>query len=269
VPRLERGANHWTLLATEKGAAVRHAWDEYPELCVSNATPYGGEEVAITATVYNRTAKAMRNVPVRFTQANTRAVLGKVMVPVIRTRGSAKATLRWKAKIIGDRPARAKGVPRCYVHSVIQAEVGPETEYGKWTGAAKTIVMIRPRPVPRFNDGLVWSSDARYANESKVILRAALVHLLSDEEGALVYVPDSSLSATLTPYIGRPDRGGFPLAPPKRLEKILPTEFGVAEWEISTVAMPEKFTAWVEALCDDPVEPDGRRLLAKRVIHTV
>ena len=209
----------------------------------------------ITAVVHNRGARPLRNVPVRFTQAGTKAVLGQVVVPGIKARGSAVARLKWKARIIGDRSPRAKGGPKRYVHTDIEAAVGDETPHGPWSGVARTSLTVRPRPMPRFCDGLIWSSDARYADEKRLVLRAALVNLLNDPQAKLLYVPDSPLSATLTPYLGHPDKGGVALAPPRRLADIQATEFGVAEWELSTEALPKRFTVWVEVLCDETVSP--------------
>lgn len=265
IPRLQQGMNQWTLIGCEEGGSVRHAWDEYPDLGVSNAFPHAGEEVEIAATVHNRNPKPAGNVPVRFTQAGTDSVLGTVVIPAISAGGSATATLKWNAAIVGDRPPQGNGLPGRYVHSIIQAEVGAGSE-NEWSAVAKSIVTVRPRPVPRFCDALVWSSDERHAVERSLILRAALVHLPENLDGVILYLSDIPLTATLVPYLGHPDEGGVPLSTSRRLRDIRPSEFGVAEWEISTVTLPDQFTLWVEVQCDDPVLPEHRRLLAKRQV---
>jgi hypothetical protein len=124
--------------------------------------------------------------------------------------------------------------------------------------------IVPPRPVPRFCDGLIWSGKS---DGDRLILRAAIVHLVDDPDGRLLYLPDTSLSGTLTPYRGHPDEGGAPLAEPKKLENILASEFAVAEWQITTKGLPTSFTVWVEARFDDPVPADKRRLLARRDVR--
>jgi hypothetical protein len=196
-------------------------------------------------------------------------LLGEVVVPCVPAHSSADATLLWQAAIIPDRPDGGRepaGVR--YVDSRIRAEVGQETARGEWTGVAKAVVNVRALPVPKFCDGLVWSSDDRHAYEGRLILRAALVNELGrDVDPRLNYIPDSPLSATVTPYLGHPDEGGLPLAEPKRVENVPPTEFGLAEWNLPTPALSKRFMVWMEAVCDGPLADGAERLLAKRVVR--
>lgn len=264
VPRPEPGVNQWTAIGLAAAGSVRHGWEEYPDVRVSDVAPFEGDQVDITAMVHNRTSRARTRVPVRFTQSGR--LLGKVIVPRIAARGSAEATFRWRAQIITDRPdGSANGSGRRYVNSMICAEVGPGNDDGEWTGVARAALTVRPRPAPRFCDGLIWASDGRFAHEERLVLRAALVNQLGrDVDPRLNYLPDSPLSATLTPCLGHPDEGGLRLAQPQRLESVQPTEFQVAQWVIPTGSLARRFTVWVEVVCDEPVAPEGKRLLASR-----
>ena len=57
------------------------------------------------------------------------------------------------------------------------------------------------------------------------------------------------------------------LAESIRIEGIQPTEFGIAEWDLSTESLPRRFTVWFEAICDEPVSAASKRLLAKRTVR--
>lgn len=262
LPRQGDGANRWTLLSSDKGATFAAAWDEYPGLAVSDRWPIEGDEVILRATVHNRGTRAARNVAVRFTQAGTRRVLGRAVIPSIQAGSSADAVCAWRAEAIGDRPGNGISSPRCYVRTVIRAQVGPEAARGRWTGVAEAVVTVRPRPRPRFSADLTWSSDGLFAGEGRLVLRAALVHL--DPPPLYLYQSDVRLSATVTPYLGEPGRGGARLGESRRLEGILPSEFTTAEWTVQAAALPKSFDAWFVVECDDMVAPGQRRLRAKR-----
>lgn len=265
VPALVAGYTAWRLIGEGAGIGVEHVWDEHPDLVVSDSAPVEGATVELAATVHNRGSRTARRARVRFVREGDGAELGVVTLAAIPARGSAVARLRWRAEIALDRPTSPNGKPGAYVRTVIRAEVGPETEAGEWSGVARATVAVRPRPTPRFSDALVWSSDARHARERRLVVRAALAHQGQPRE--ILYQIDSPLSATLTPHIGRPGRGGAPLAPPRRLENIPPSEFAVAEWTLATHALPRAFDLWVEVVCDAPVAEDRRRLLARRRVR--
>ena len=259
VPRLEPGVNQWTLIGTNKGGSVRHVWDEYPEVRVANPAPYVGDDVRITALVHNRESKPVRNVVVRFSEASRRAeappTLGQTTIPEIAPGGAAYATLTWKAEFLRHRAS---------ARTIIQAEVGPASEDGEWSELGQAVLAVRPRPEPRFGDGLIWTG---IEDGNRLIIRAALVHLVDDPDGRLLYLPDTSLSGTLTPYRAHPDEGAVTLAEPQKLENILPSEFAVAEWKLPTDGLPSRFTLWIEARFGDPVPKDKQRLLASRDVR--
>lgn len=260
IPPLVAGSTAWRLIGSESGIGVTHVWDEYPDLTVSNPSPIEGDTIELAAVVHNRGARPVRRARVRFVRESDGAVLGAVTLPSIPARGRTVARIRWQAGL------KENGPPRPYRQTVIRAEVGSEAETGAWSGVARATVLVRPRPVPRFSDTLVWSSDGRHAHERRLILRAALVHQLQPRD-RILYQLDVPLAATLTPYLGKPGRGGVRLTPPQRLENIRPSEFAVAEWTLATDALPRAFDAWVEVVCDAPVAAAHRRLLARRRVR--
>jgi hypothetical protein len=137
-------------------------------------------------------------------------------------------------------------------------------EWEELAEGEKAAPTIHPKPVPKFCDGLIWTGKA---DGDRLMLRAALVHLVDDPDGRLLYLPDTLLSGTLTPYRGHPDEGGVRLAEPKKLENILASEFAVAEWKLPTNGLPDSFTVWVEAHFGEPVPKEKQRLLAKRDVR--
>ena len=270
LPQVEQGVNQWKLVSCSPTNAITHCWDEFPEFSVSDPSPYEGDVVALSLRVHNRADRARRRVPVRFVLAGTGVEIGEVVIPGIRAGGAVDVSMPWTAKIVPDRAKRGRAAePSLYVHSVIEARVGEETPHGEYSGIARAHVTVRPRPLPRVDDRLVWSSDARFAHERKVVLRAALVNELGrDVDPRLTYVPDASLTATLTPYLGHPDRGGVQLADGVCCEAVQPTEFSVAEWTLNTESLPKTFDVFVEVCSDAPVASEKQRLLVRRRVRT-
>lgn len=298
VPRIERGVNQWRFVGGETGASIAHAWDEFPGLRVSNTNPNEGEAVTIEADVHNRAATPALNAPVRLIDTATNATLASTTLARIEPGKSATASFIWKARrtlrtrrnrpdiqhpylrtrlrvIAGDAPAHGPGFNQGSLDSMADATpdiTTPATADGKHvtlatTNAADAVLIVKPTPIVKFNDALVWSSDARDADHETVALRAAVIHLQGSDDAPLLYPIDAGLDVTLTPYLGHPDRGGLRLANPAKLRDIAPFEFGTAEWRLATHALPREFEVWVEARADQPVAAGMQRLLAKRTVR--
>lgn len=278
LPRVERGLNAWAFVGGEAGAGITHVWDEHPGLTISNDRPYEGEGVTLEARVHNRGTKPAEGVRVRFVDLERGATLGESVIDRIAPGGEGVARLAWAAAIpVGDRLDHP-GVLKPYVRTTVEARiVSPGAADGSaeastngeaWLPAARAALVVRPRPVPHFNDALVWASPADRDRES-FTLRAAVVNQQDCDERPVLYLTPSTFSATLTPYLGHPDRGGLKLAPSQELASIPASEFAIAEWEISLHTLPAKLEVWVEARLRMPFAAPGEpevRVLARREV---
>lgn len=266
VPRLESGTTRWQLVGGEAGAAVEHAWDEYPGTGVSDTGPLEGERITLQAAVHNPGRTVARRVPVRFVAAASGQVLAATSIPLIPPGAARTVSCRWRATARAASVAAAAGGHPDYVCTRVRIEVGPPRRQAGVAGEAALIV--RPRPEPRVSDTLVWVGRDRRRDSDQLVLRAALVnsaaHARRTDNHA--YVRDVPLTAVVTPFLGHPDRGGTRLAPPRRLDGILPGEFAVAEWRLPASALPRRGAVWFETVCDETVAPGRRRLLAQRAL---
>jgi hypothetical protein len=266
LPAMQAGLNQWQFLCNEPEAAISHCWDEYPEFTVSDPAPFEGDQVELALTVHNPGPKACRRLPVEFLLAGTGVSIGTVLISRIPPGGQAVARMSWTAAMVPDRANTGRGgEPGRYVFTALEARVGAETAAGDLSGVARAQLSVRPRPLPKLDSRLVWSSQGRFAHEGRLVLRTAVVNeVCRDLDLRLNYLPDSPLETTLVPFLGDPDAGGKPLAAPARLAGVQPGEFGVAEWVLETAALPAEFDLWIEALSAAPVPSERRRLLVRR-----
>ncbi len=268
LPAMRIGLNQWQFLCNEPDAAISHCWDEYPEFTVSDPAPFEGDQVELAVTVHNPGPKACRRLPVEFVLAGVGVSIGTVVIPHIPPGGQAVARLSWNAAMVPDRGNTGRGgEPGRYVFTALEARIGAETAASDLSGVARAQLSVRPRPLPKLDGRLVWSSQGRFAHEGRLVLRAAVVNELGrDLDQRLNYLPDSPLETNLVPYWGDPDADGKPLAAPAKLTGVQPGEFAVAEWVLDTAALPAEFDLWIEALSAAPAPPERRRLLVRRQV---
>ena len=279
-PQAERGANAFSSIGADNGATVEHLWDEYPGFTASDVRPFEGDEVTLTAVVHNTGTQPLTNVPVKFVFRSTGETLGECVVSRIEPGKSEKATFVWRAttdqgkarfgRIYGD------DVTTMYAQTHIDARVGDGSAASHadgFTDVARLTLRVRPRPVPRFNENLIWvgpnvqhgaSPDVTPASTGELVVRAAVIHQ-ADPAHLHTYLQDSPLDVTVTLFDGPPDRG-LQLAPPQRLVGIQPTEFAVAEWRLATATMPDTLDLWVQVTSGCPVAPENRNRTANRSV---
>ncbi len=263
VPRLEPGLNRCLLVGGAAGASVEYAWDEFPGASVSEAAPLEGDPVTLRAAVHNPGPRVARQVPVRFVDSATGAVVASALIKAIPPGQTRSVTRRWTAVARGDRSSitASVGIPG-YVRTTLKIETG--RLHRRADKAGELSLVVRPRPDPRFGDSLVWIGRDSRCGDDQLVIRAAVAHCAPDPSSGRLYVCDVPLGADVTPFLGHPDQGGKRLAPSRRLEGILPGEFAVAEWVLDARALPADGAVWVEAVCDDTVAPGRRRLLGTR-----
>jgi len=267
LPRMQEGENRWRLIGGDQGAAAVHAFTVHPGLSVSTPTPLAGSAVTLEAEVCNWGDRPASGVRVCFRQPGTPGALSETTLEHIPPQGRAKARIDWEAKAAGDRPAQDASAPFRYVETRVEALIqGDGEESEARSTAAETRFSVRPRPVPRITEHLLYVE--RDAEEGEMTIRAALANMPPEclGGGSYVYVSDSPLSAKLRLWLGHPDRGGSPLGTARDLEGIPPAEFGVAEWRLPAANLPAALDLWLEVQCGEEVRPEHRRILGHREV---
>jgi hypothetical protein len=261
LPALGPGVNQWTAIGSGSGdpsLSVVHRWREHPGLTLSETRPFAGDMVTIQAEVWNDTAEPA-TAPLIFRLADTGETIGETSVTAAPGT-SAVASLDWHATLHEARDVA--GAKMLYDRTVIEAVLPGTAADTAETTVGRATLRVRPLPRPRFSDALLWTSDQRDAAEQQLVVRAAICHPRSDT----LYLEDTEIATTFTPYLGDPAHGGLQLAPAQRLTGIVCAEYAVAEWRIPTVALPATFTLWVVAVCDAPVAPECQRQSASRTV---
>lgn len=273
-PQAEQGVNLFSSIGAETGASIEHEWDEYPEFTASNLAPFEGETVTLSTLVHNPGSVAMTQVPVVFSLRNSGEILGKCIIDRIEPNESARASLQWTAtssqgKSRFGRPYNDE-ITSLYVETSIVARIENSANPDD---AARLAIRVRPRPQPKFNEHLIWTgptqvhggrADATPDQSAEIVIRAGVIHQ-SDPLHQHAYLSDTPLDVEVTLYAGPPENK-LPLAAPRRLIGIQPSEFGVAEWRVPTNVLPDTLDLHVVVTSGCPVAPEHRRIVARRAV---